>query len=109
MIKADIVERVREAVGCSKGEAEESVNTVVDLIMEALERGEDVKIWGFGNFAIRAKKARAGRNPRTGEKFEISARRVVSFKPGQVLRATLNADADASTQVEAGGVSRLWK
>ena len=108
MTKADIIESVYEKVGFSKKEAAEVVEMVFDTIKETLERGEKIKISGFGNFIIRDKKSRVGRNPQTGEEIEISARRVLTFRPSQVLKNALNAaaSADASpapSQGQAGG------
>src|SRR3954469_12832188 len=91
MTKADIIENVYEKVGgFSKKEAAEIVETVFDTIKETLERGEKIKISGFGNFVVRDKNARVGRNPQTGEEITISARRVLTFKPSQVLKNVLN-------------------
>ena len=73
-----------------KKEAAEIVETVFDTIKETLERGEKIKISGFGNFVVRDKNARAGRNPQTGQEITISARRVLTFKPSQVLKNVLN-------------------
>ena len=92
MTKADIIERVRERVGgFSKKEAAAVVELVFDTLKTKLEQGEKVKISGFGNFLVRDKKARMGRNPQTGKEIEISARRVLTFKPSQVLKSGLNA------------------
>jgi integration host factor subunit alpha len=88
--KADIIESVYEKVGFSKKEAAEIVEMVFDTIKETLERGEKIKISGFGNFIVRDKKSRVGRNPQTGEEIEISARRVLTFRPSQVLKNALN-------------------
>jgi integration host factor subunit alpha len=66
------------------------VDLVFDLLKETLETGDKVKISGFGNFVIREKRSRKGRNPQTGEEIQISARRVLTFKPSQVLRKALN-------------------
>ena len=91
MTKADIIEAVYEKVGgFSKKEAAEIVESVFNQIKETLERGEKIKISGFGNFIVREKKARIGRNPQTGEEITISARRVLTFKPSQVLKNSLN-------------------
>ncbi|MFH1625941.1 MAG: integration host factor subunit alpha [Pseudomonadota bacterium] len=90
MTKADIVESVYEKVGISKKESAEIVEMVLDIIKDNLESGENVKISGFGNFSVREKKPRRGRNPQTGDEMEISARKVLSFKPSQVLRKALN-------------------
>ena len=91
MTKADIIEAVYEKVGgFSKKEAAEIVESVFGQIKDTLERGEKIKISGFGNFIVREKKARIGRNPQTGEEITISARRVLTFKPSQVLKDVLN-------------------
>jgi integration host factor subunit alpha len=91
MTKADIIEAVYERVGgFSKKEAAEYVESVFNTVKETLERGEKIKISGFGNFVVREKKARIGRNPQTGEEITISARRVLTFKPSQVLKNILN-------------------
>jgi integration host factor subunit alpha len=91
MTKADIIENVYEKVGgFSKKEAAEIVEVVFDTIKETLERGEKIKISGFGNFVVRDKNSRAGRNPQTGQEITISARRVLTFKPSQVLKNALN-------------------
>ncbi len=96
MTKADIIEAVYEKVGgFSKKEAAEIVESVFNQIKETLERGEKIKISGFGNFIVREKKARIGRNPQTGEEITISARRVLTFKPSQVLKNILNGQPAA--------------
>ena len=86
LTKADIVERVYKEAGFSKKEAADLVDLVFKVIKDTLSRGEKVKISGFGNFSIRDKSTRVGRNPQTGEAMEISARRVLTFKPSQVLK-----------------------
>lgn len=90
MTKADIIEQIYEKVGFSKKESSEIVELVFDTIKETLEKGEKIKISGFGNFVVRAKRPRVGRNPQTGEEIEISARRVLTFRPSQVLKQALN-------------------
>ena len=90
MTKADIVETIYEKIGFSKKESADIVELVFDTIKETLEKGEKIKISGFGNFVVRAKRPRIGRNPQTGEEIEISARRVLTFRPSQVLKAALN-------------------
>lgn len=90
MTKADIVEAIYEKIGFSKKESSEIVELVFDTIKETLEKGEKIKVSGFGNFVIRSKKPRIGRNPQTGEEIEISARKVLTFRPSQVLKAALN-------------------
>ena len=87
LTKADIVEKIVEDLGLNLREAKELVELFFEEIRVTLERGEVVKLSGFGNFELRDKNARPGRNPKTGEPKVISARRVVSFKPGQKLKA----------------------
>lgn len=91
MTKADIVENIYENVGISKKETAATVQTIFDTIKETLENEENVKISGFGNFMIRRKRARRGRNPQTGEEIEISARKVITFKPSNVLKELINS------------------
>ncbi len=90
MTKADIVEMIYERVGFSKKESAELVETVFEVIKEALVQGEKVKFSGFGNFIVREKNARKGRNPQTGEEIQLAARRVLTFKPSLVLKNALN-------------------
>src|SRR5688572_31941051 len=91
MPKAEIIDGVYEKVGgFSKKEAAEIVEAVFDKMKEVLAKGEKIKISGFGNFVVRAKKQRIGRNPQTGAPIPISARRVLTFKPSQVLKGILN-------------------
>lgn len=86
MTKADIVERIYREAGFSKKEAAEMVDLVFKVIKDTLSKGEKVKISGFGNFSIRDKATRVGRNPQTGTAMDISARRVLTFKPSQILK-----------------------
>lgn len=86
MTKADIVERIYKEAGFSKKEAAELVDLVFKVIKDTLAKGEKVKISGFGNFSIRDKATRVGRNPQTGTAMNISARRVLTFKPSQILK-----------------------
>jgi len=90
MTKADIIEAIYQKVGYSKKDAADLVELIFNLIKETLSKGEKIKISGFGNFVVRDKRARTGRNPQTGEAIKISARRVLTFKPSQVLRADVN-------------------
>jgi integration host factor subunit alpha len=91
LTKADIADRLFDEVGLNKREAKEFVDAYFEMIRGALERGENVKLSGFGNFQLREKNQRPGRNPKTGEEIPISARRVVTFRPGQKLRARVEA------------------
>ncbi len=92
MTKADIIEAVYEKLGgFSKKESAEIVELVFETIKDTLGKGEKIKISGFGNFVVRNKRERVGRNPQTGEEIKISARRVLTFKPSQVLKNALNS------------------
>ena len=91
MTKAEIVQAVYSRLGgFSKKESADLVDLVFETMKETLGRGEKIKISGFGNFVVRDKNARAGRNPQTGQEITISARRVLTFKPSQVLKNALN-------------------
>ena len=92
MTKADIVEKVYQKIGFSKKEASELVEMVFGQLKTKLCNGDKVKISGFGNFIVREKKSRVGRNPQTGDQITISARRVLTFRPSQVLKAMLNGE-----------------
>ncbi len=92
MTKADIIERVCERVGgFSKKEAAEVVEVVFDTMKDTLSTGEKIKISGFGNFVVREKNPRPGRNPQTGQEIMIEARKVLTFKASNVLKAALNS------------------
>lgn len=93
LTKADLANNLFEEVGLNKREAKEFVDAWFEAIRDALEAGENVKLSGFGNFQLRDKNSRPGRNPKTGEEIPISARRVVTFKPGQKLRGRVEAYA----------------
>ncbi|MBQ4832201.1 integration host factor subunit alpha [Pseudoalteromonas sp. MMG010] len=86
LTKADIAEHLFEKLGINKKDAKDLVEAFFEEIRSALEKGEQVKLSGFGNFDLRDKKERPGRNPKTGEDIPISARRVVTFRPGQKLK-----------------------
>ncbi len=92
MTKADIVEKVYQKIGFSKKEASELVEMVFLTLKDVLHKGDKVKISGFGNFVVRGKNERIGRNPQTGEQIKISARKVLTFRPSQVLKAMLNGE-----------------
>ncbi|RJG01442.1 integration host factor subunit alpha [Noviherbaspirillum sedimenti] len=86
LTKAELAELLFEQVGLNKREAKDMVETFFDEIRNALERGESVKLSGFGNFQLRDKPQRPGRNPKTGEEIPITARRVVTFHASQKLK-----------------------
>ena len=92
MTKADIVEKIYDKVGFSKKESAELVETVFDIIKSTLEKGDKIKLAGFGNFVVKEKANRRGRNPQTGDEIIISARKILTFKPSQVLKASINKE-----------------
>jgi len=93
LTKAELAEMLFERVGLNKREAKDMVETFFDEIRGALERGECVKLSGFGNFQLRDKPQRPGRNPKTGEEIPISARRVVTFHASQKLKNLIEGQA----------------
>ena len=93
-----MAEKLFEELGLNKREAKELVEAFFEEIRVALEEGGQVKLSGFGNFDLRDKKERPGRNPKTGEEIPITARRVVTFRPGQKLKARVEAYAGTQQQ-----------
>ncbi len=93
LIKADMVESLFNEMGLNKREAGELIDLTFQEMAASLSVGEQVKLSGFGNFDLLDKKERPGRNPKTGEKIPISARRVVTFRPGEKLKARMEAYA----------------
>src|SRR5512132_2112239 len=89
MTKAELAEGLFDRLGLNKREAQDMVDGFFDEIRQALERGESVKLAGFGNFQLRDKPQRPGRNPKTGEEIAITARRVVTFHASQKLKAAV--------------------
>ncbi len=98
LTKADMAEKLYEELGLNKREAKEIVEMFFEEVRAALEAGNQVKLSGFGNFDLRDKNQRPGRNPKTGEEIPISARRVVTFRPGQKLKARVEAYAGSVEQ-----------
>ena len=98
LTKASMAEMLFDELGLNKREAKEFVEQFFEEVRGALEKGEDVKLSGFGNFILRSKNERPGRNPKTGEEIPISARRVVTFRPGQKLKARVEAYAGNQQQ-----------
>jgi integration host factor subunit alpha len=97
MTKAEIVQALYTRVGgFSRKESAELVDLVFEMMKETLGRGEKIKVSGFGNFVLRDKRQRPGRNPQTGQPIRISERRVLTFKASQILKQTLNNHADAN-------------
>ena len=105
MTKADIVNAVYERIGgFSKKEAADLVDLVFETMKETLGRGEKIKISGYGNFVLRDKRQRPGRNPQTGDPIKISERRVLTFKASQILKLALNArEGEAPATTATGG------
>ena len=93
LTKADMTESLFGELGLNKREARELVDTFFEDLRTALETGEQVKLSGFGKFDLRDKDQRPGRNPKTGQEIPITARRVVTFRPGQKLKARVEAYA----------------
>ena len=98
LTKAELAEKLFEDLGLNKREAKDMVDLFFDEIRDSLSRNEQVKLSGFGNFDLRDKRQRPGRNPKTGEEIPISARRVVTFKPGQKLKVRVEAYAGPQPQ-----------
>src|SRR5215467_14245253 len=95
MTKAEIITRIYEKVGFSKKEA------TFDIIKGCLERGEKVKISGFGNFVVNTKRPRKGRNPQTGDEIVIVGRKVLTFKASQILKKSLNSMSSAPSSMSS--------
>jgi len=90
MTKADLIEAMAGKIDLPKATAERAVNLIFDDIISALKNNDKVNISGFGTFTVSERKARQGRNPKTGETIEIAASRSAKFKPGKVLKDSLN-------------------
>jgi DNA-binding protein HU-beta len=86
MRKKELIERIAEEAGVSKGEAQRYFEAFEEVVTEALKDGEEVQITGFGKFSVRERKAREGRNPQTGEKMKIAAQKVPAFSAGNALK-----------------------
>jgi integration host factor subunit alpha len=93
LTKADFAEKLFDELGLNKREAKDMVELFFEEIKESLEKGVEVKLSGFGKFELRDKTSRPGRNPKTGEEVAITARRVVTFRAGQKLKARVEAYA----------------
>ena len=93
LTKDTLVELIREKIGLSLTEAKDILETILEEIKQKLEDGQEVKISGFGKWSVKEKQSRPGRNPHTGDRIEISARRVVTFSPSDKLRDVVNQQA----------------
>lgn len=89
--RADVAETIYEEIGLSRKDSTDVLDMILDEVVQELSHGNDVKLSSFGTFSLRDKKARAGRNPKTGVEAIISSRRVISFKPSQTMRKVINA------------------
>jgi integration host factor subunit alpha len=106
MTKAEIVQALYSKVGgFSRKESAELVDLVFEMMKETLGRGEKIKVSGFGNFVLRDKRQRPGRNPQTGQPIKISERRVLTFKASQILKQALNQRAVSAQNGAAGTAS----
>ena len=90
MTKADIAERIQANTGMTKKDSLDILEGVLSILKDTLETGEKIKIAGFGNFDVKHKNDRKGRNPITGESLTIESRKILSFKPSTVLKAAIN-------------------
>jgi integration host factor subunit alpha len=91
LTRADLSEAVYQEIGLSRAESAALVEQVLDLVSEALVKGQNVKISSFGSFLVRKKTGRIGRNPKTGQEVPIDPRRVLTFRPSQLMRDRINA------------------
>ena len=103
LTKAHLADLLFEQIGLNKRESKDMVDAFFDLMVDSLIQGTDVKISGFGNFQIRTKAARPGRNPRTGELIPIDARRVATFHASHKLKALIQGDSDDGESMEMVG------
>lgn len=92
LTRADITESLHRNIGLSRAESADMVNSVLDLVSDALVEGQTVKLSSFGTFMVRSKRERMGRNPKTGEEVPITPRRVLVFRPSQVMKNVINGE-----------------
>jgi len=90
MIKADLVNKIAKEMNISKQDAETGVNLFFQTIKEAIQRGEEIELRGFGSFRFRKRGPRSGRNPRTGEPVKVPSKKVLYFKPSKLLKTLIN-------------------
>jgi len=103
LTKADLIEEVLKVTELPRKESETIVETIFDSIIEAIQKGEKNEIRGFGSFRTRQRKSRLGRNPKTGEKVEVPAKRIPFFKPSKELKDFVNSEQAASMTSAAEG------
>jgi len=90
MIKADLINKLSKDMNITKQEAENGVNIFFEALKEAIKKGEEIELRGFGSFRIRKREPRSGRNPRTGERVRVPAKKVIYFKPSKILKQMIN-------------------
>ena len=90
--RADLTEVLHRDIGLSRSESADMVNSVLDLVSDALVEGQNVKLSSFGTFIVRSKRQRIGRNPKTGEEVPITPRRVLVFRPSQMMKNIINGE-----------------
>ena len=103
MTKADLVDEVVRVTGVSKKHAEIIVNTVFSSIIEALRSEDKIELRGFGSFRVRKRRSRQGRNPKTGDRVDVPAKRIPYFKPGKELKDLINGEEEGSSSRVALG------
>lgn len=97
MTKSELIELIsRHQTQFSQKDVEIAVNQIIDSMIQTLSKGERIEIRGFGSFSLHDRKARVGRNPKTGEKVELKAKKVPHFKPGKMLRDQVDASKDST-------------
>lgn len=94
--RADLTEVLHRDIGLSRSESADMVNSVLDLVSDALVEGQNVKLSSFGTFIVRSKRQRIGRNPKTGEEVPITPRRVLVFRPSQMMKNIINGEEPGS-------------
>lgn len=90
MIKADLINKLAKDMDITKQEAEKGVNIFFNTLKEAIKKGEEIELRGFGSFRIRKRGSRSGRNPRTGEPVKVPSKKVIYFKPSKILKQSIN-------------------
>jgi integration host factor subunit alpha len=98
LTRADLSEAIHRQIGLSRTESADMVKSVLDIVSDTLVKGEQVKLSSFGTFMVRDKRARIGRNPKTGEEVPITPRRVLVFRPSQVMKAQINDDGGSDAE-----------
>ena len=106
MTKADLVEEVVQVADLSKKHAEIIVNTVFQSIIEALHRDDKIELRGFGSFRVRQRRSRQGRNPKTGDRVDVPAKRIPYFKPGKELKDLINSSPESQSHRPEPAVPR---